>query len=96
MNDKKAGFPKSPPRWKQIRNRLQMTSDHMKELASRMTEEGHEHLTEADKFLVVSAYSGHIAEVTDCLKTNLITRSRGRVVDDLEEIHKIIEILDCL
>jgi hypothetical protein len=96
MNSAKKDFVKSPPRWKQIRERLQMTSEHMKELAARFTEEGGDHLTEDDKNLVASAYAGHIAEVTNSMKISLISRSRDRVVDDIEEIHKVIEILDCL
>jgi hypothetical protein len=96
-NKKKTNrFPKSEKRWEQIRDQLQMTSEHMKQLADKFTEEGREHLTEDDKFLVVSAYSGYIAAVTNSMKVNLISRSRDRVVDDLEEIHKIIELLDCL
>jgi hypothetical protein len=96
MDKKTNGFPKSEKRWKRIRDQLIMTSEQMKDLASRFTEEGREHLTEDDKNLVASAYSGHIAAVTNSMKISMISRSRDRVVDDIEEIHKIIEILDCL
>ena len=98
MGDKKKfneAFEK-PPRWRQIKEQLQMTSEHMKELAGRFTEDGREHLTESDKNLVSSAYSPHIAEVTNSLRINMISRERSRSVDDIEEIHKILEILDCL
>jgi hypothetical protein len=94
--DHKAASVKSPPRWKQIRNQLQMAGEQMIALAARFTEEGREHLTEDDKYLVASAYSPHIAEVTNSMKINLMSRSRDRVVDDIEEVHKIITILDCL
>ena len=96
MNDKKAGFAKSPPKWRQIRDQLQRTADHMKELAAKFSPEGGEHLTEEGRNLVAGAYVGHIAAVTNSLKINMISRNRNRSVDDIEEIHKVIEILDCL
>ncbi len=95
-NSKKAGFPKSPPKWKQIKDQLQRAGEKMIELAARFTEDGREHLTEDDKNLVASAYIPHIAAVTNSLKINMVSRSRDRSVDDIEEIHKILEILDCL
>jgi hypothetical protein len=92
---KAAGFPESK-RWKRIRDQLLMTSEQMKDLAARFTEEGREHLTEGDGNLVVAAYSGHIAAVTNSMRVNMMSRDRSRTVDDIEEIHKIIELLDCL
>jgi hypothetical protein len=91
----KKRFDKSPI-WMQIKDQLKMTGEQMIALSDRFAEDGHNHLTEDDKFLVVSAYSGYIAAVTNTMKVNLISRSRDRVVDDIEEIHRIIEILDCL
>jgi hypothetical protein len=93
----KERFEKSDiPRWLEIKDHLEMTGQYMINLAAKLSEEGQEHLTEDDKNLVASAYSSHIAAVTDSLKINMMTRSRDRSVDDIEEIHKIIEILDCL
>ena len=84
------------PRWRQIKDQLEMTGQYMIELAAKLSEEGREHLTEDDKNVVASAYAPHIAAVTNALKVNLISRSRNRSVDDIEEIHQIMEILDCL
>ena len=73
-----------------------MTSQYMKELAARFTEEGGEHLTQNDKDMVMSAFAPAISEVTYSLKVNLLSGERSRSVDNLEEIHKIIELIDCL
>ena len=89
-------MPKEIPRWQQIKDHLEMTGQYMIKLAAKLSEEGREHLTDDDKDLIASAYTSHISAVTNSLKINMISRSRDRSVDDIEEIHQILEILDCL
>ena len=94
---KTEGFVKSDnPKWEEIRDQLRMSANQMKKLAERMVDASGRPLSEEDKNLVASAYAPHVAAVTNSLKVNIITRDRDRSVDDIEEIHRIQKILDCL